>query len=46
MIAASRGEQENQFNQLDIPTSLFANDQEAVYTSDTYNHRVMKWNKN
>ena len=32
-------------NQLNFPTYLFVNEEQAVYVSDTNNHRVMKWNK-
>ena len=33
------------FNQLNWPSYIFVDRQEAVYVSDYYNHRVMKWNK-
>ena len=34
----------NQLNQLNFPTCLFVDEKQAVYVSDTYNHRVVKWN--
>ena len=35
----------SQLNQLNCPTYLFVDEEQAVYVSDRYNHRVMKWNK-
>ena len=32
-------------NQLNFPTYLFVDQEQAVYVSDVNNHRVMKWNK-
>ena len=32
-------------NQLNFPTYLFVDEEQAVYVSDSMNHRVMKWNK-
>ena len=32
-------------NQLNWPTYLFVDEEQAVYVSDNNNHRVMKWNK-
>ena len=32
-------------NQLNFPTYLFVDEEEAVYVSDSINDRVMKWNK-
>ena len=32
-------------NQLNHPTYLFVNEEQALYVSDENNHRVMKWNK-
>ena len=31
-------------SQLNWPTYLFVDEEQAVYVSDTDNHRVMKWN--
>ena len=31
-------------NQLNFPTYLFVDEEQAVYVSDYNNHRVMKWN--
>ena len=32
-------------NQLNFPTYLFIDEEQAVYVSDRNNHCVMKWNK-
>ncbi|CAF1533152.1 unnamed protein product, partial [Rotaria sp. Silwood1] len=32
-------------NELFVPTYIFFDGQQAVYVSDTWNHRVMKWNR-
>ena len=32
-------------NQLNWPTSLYVDEEQAVYVSDSNDHRVMKWNK-
>ena len=32
-------------NQLNCPTYLFVDEEQAVYVSDWNNHRVVKWNK-
>ena len=32
-------------NQLNFPTYLFVDEEQAVYVSDSNNHHVMKWNK-
>ena len=32
-------------NQLNFPTYLFVDEEQAIYVSDTDSHRVMKWNK-
>ena len=32
-------------NQLNVPTYLFVDEEQAVYVSDRNNHRVMKWEK-
>ena len=32
-------------NQLNFPTYLFVDEEQAVYVSDDNNHRVMKWNR-
>ena len=32
-------------NPLNYSTYLFIDEEQAVYVSDRYNHRVMKWNK-
>jgi sugar lactone lactonase YvrE len=33
------------FNQFNRPTYIFVDQQQNVYVSDTWNYRVMKWNK-
>ena len=35
----------NELNQLNAPTFIFVDQEDAVYISDCYNHRVMKWMK-
>ncbi|CAF1367323.1 unnamed protein product [Adineta steineri] len=35
----------NQLNQLDRPTFIFVDEDQSVYVSDSFNHRVMKWRK-
>ena len=35
----------DQLNQLNFSTYLFLDEKEAIYVSDTNNHRVMKWSK-
>ncbi|CAF5178421.1 unnamed protein product, partial [Rotaria sp. Silwood1] len=32
-------------NQLNCPTYIYVDQQQTVYVSDNWNHRVMKWNK-
>ena len=44
IVVADGNGQGNQLNQLNFPTCLFVDDKQAVYVSDTYNHRVVKWN--
>ena len=44
MVAGGNGKG-NQFNQLNHPTYLFVDEEQAVYVSDWYNHRVLKCNK-
>ena len=45
IVVAGGNGQGNQLNQLNRPTYLFVDEEQAVYVSDRYNHRVMKWNK-
>ena len=40
-VAGGNG-QGNKLNQLNFPTYLFVDEEQAVYVSDYYNHRVMK----
>ena len=44
VVAGGNGEG-NQLNQLNFPTYLFVDEEQAVYVSDCDNHRFMKWNK-
>ena len=44
-VVAGGNRQGNELNQLNFPTCLFVDDEQAVYVSDENNHRVMKWNK-
>ena len=44
-IVAGGNGKGNQLNQLNFPTYLFVDEEQAVYVSDFDNHRVMKWNK-
>ena len=45
IVVAGGNGQGNQLNQLNCPTYLFFDEEQAVYVSDNHNHRVMKWNK-
>ena len=45
IVVADGNGQGNQLNQLNVPTYLFVDEEQAVYVSDSNNHRVMKWNK-
>ena len=45
IVVADDNGKGNQLNQLNFPTYLFVNEEQAVYVSDWNNHRVMKWNK-
>ena len=42
-IVAGGNGKGNQFNQLNLPVSLFVADNHTLYISDRGNHRVMKW---
>ncbi|CAF1168208.1 unnamed protein product [Adineta steineri] len=42
VVAGGYG-QGNKLNQLNRPSFIFVNEDQSVYVSDTYNHRVMKW---
>ncbi|CAF1464229.1 unnamed protein product [Adineta steineri] len=44
VVAGGNGRGDN-LNQLDWPAYIFVDQQQAVYVSDYYNHRVVKWNK-
>ncbi|CAF1274721.1 unnamed protein product [Adineta steineri] len=45
IVVAGGNGQGNQRNQLDFPTFIFVDKDQAVYVSDFNNHRVMKWRK-
>ncbi|CAF1326761.1 unnamed protein product, partial [Adineta steineri] len=45
IIVAGGNGKGDQLNQLDFPTFLFVDDEQSVYVTDLYNHRVMKWRK-
>ena len=45
IVVAGGNGQGNQLNQLNCPTYLFVDEEQALYVSDNNNHRVMKWNK-
>jgi sugar lactone lactonase YvrE len=36
----------NHLNQLNGPNYIFVDDDDSLYISEWYNHRVMKWTKN
>ena len=42
IVVAGGNGQGNQLNQLNHPTYLFVDEEQAVYVSDRYNHRVIK----
>ncbi|CAF1279734.1 unnamed protein product [Adineta steineri] len=42
VVAGGYG-QGNKLNQLNRPSFIFVDEDQSVYVSDTYNHRVMKW---
>ncbi|CAF1370489.1 unnamed protein product [Adineta steineri] len=45
IIVAGGNGQGNQLNQLNYPTFIFVDEDQCVYVSDCFNHRVMKWKK-
>ena len=45
IVVAGGNERGNQLNQLNWPTYLFVDEEQALYVSDHLNHRVMKWDK-
>ncbi|CAF4195721.1 unnamed protein product, partial [Adineta steineri] len=44
LVAGGNGKG-NELNQLNSPGFLFVDEEQSVYVSDRYNHRVMKWRK-
>ncbi|CAF0877920.1 unnamed protein product [Adineta steineri] len=44
VVAGGNGEG-NQLNQLHRPTFIFVDEDQSVYISDSFNHRVMKWRR-
>ena len=45
IVVAGGNGQGNELNQLNCPTYLFVDEEQAVYVSDNDNHRVIQWNK-
>ncbi|CAF0980447.1 unnamed protein product [Adineta steineri] len=45
IVVAGGNGKGNKLNQFDFPTFLFVDDEQSVYVTDLYNHRVMKWRK-
>ncbi|CAF0747060.1 unnamed protein product [Adineta steineri] len=45
IIVAGGNGKGNKLNQLNSPGFMFVDEEQSVYVSDKYNHRVMKWNK-
>ncbi|CAF4253000.1 unnamed protein product, partial [Adineta steineri] len=44
VVAGGHGK-EDRLNQLNYPTFIFVDEEQSVYVSDSFNHRVMKWRK-
>ncbi|CAF1559363.1 unnamed protein product [Adineta ricciae] len=44
LVAGGNGEGD-QLNQFNVPTFVFVDDEQSIYVSDLWNHRVMKWRK-
>ncbi|CAF3956348.1 unnamed protein product, partial [Adineta steineri] len=44
VVAGGNGEGD-ELSQLNYPTFIFVDEDQSVYVSDTFNHRVMKWRK-
>ncbi|CAF1615025.1 unnamed protein product, partial [Adineta ricciae] len=45
LVAGPSGVAGDEFDQLNSPTGVYADEQETVYIADTKNHRVMRWLK-
>ncbi|CAF3961787.1 unnamed protein product [Adineta steineri] len=45
IVVAGGNGKGHELNQLSSPTFLFVDEDQSVYISDRYNHRVMKWRK-
>ncbi|CAF4511079.1 unnamed protein product [Rotaria sp. Silwood2] len=45
-VVVDGNSQRNNLNQINHPTYIFVDREQAIYVSHNYNHRVMKWNKN
>ncbi|CAF1490174.1 unnamed protein product [Adineta steineri] len=45
IVVAGGNGKGNELNQLSSPTFIFVDEDQSIYVSDRYNHRVMKWRK-
>ncbi|CAF1562458.1 unnamed protein product, partial [Adineta steineri] len=45
VVVAGGNGQGNQLNQFNCPTFIIVDEDQSVYISDSFNHRVMKWRK-
>ncbi|CAF3557607.1 unnamed protein product [Adineta steineri] len=45
IVVAGGNGKGNHLNQFDGPSFIFVDEDQSIYVSDTYNHRVMKWEK-
>ncbi|CAF0897728.1 unnamed protein product [Adineta steineri] len=45
IVVAGGNDKGNQLNQLHAPTFIFVDEDQSIYVSDWFNHRVMKWTK-
>lgn len=44
-VVAGGNERGDRLDQLDTPRSIFVDDEQSVYVSDSRNHRVIKWSR-
>ncbi|CAF1113938.1 unnamed protein product [Adineta steineri] len=44
VVSGGNGEG-NQLNQLNCPTCIFVDEEQSIYVTERFNHRVMKWRK-
>ncbi|CAF1385389.1 unnamed protein product [Adineta steineri] len=45
ILVAGGNRKGDRLNQLNFPTFIFVDEDQSIYVSDRYNHRVMKWRK-